>query len=149
MTCHEHQERISGHLDGELSEHEARRFEEHLAVCRDCRDEWERLRNLKEDMAMLKFREPSDAELERYWRNVYNRLERGTGWILFSLGAIITLSYGSIKMFEVILDNADLPWVMKLGIVSLAVGAVVLFVSVVRERLMLRKGDKYSQEVQR
>jgi anti-sigma factor RsiW len=149
MSCQKFEYWISGYIDGELPEDERRQLEKHMAGCDDCRGELERLRTLKEELAMLKFREPSDAEIERYWRRVYNRLERGIGWILFSLGAILVLGWGAIMLLEDVLGDAHLPPAMKVGIVSLAVGAVVLFVSVVRERLTFRRGDKYSREVQR
>jgi len=149
MSCQEYEHWITGYIDGELSEPERRQLEGHVAECKACRRELERLSSLKEDLDMLKFREPSDADLDRYWANVYNRLERGIGWILFSLGAIIALGYGAIMFVEALLEDAEVPLLMKIGIVALVLGTVVLFVSLARERLSVRKTDKYSREVER
>ena len=98
---------------------------------------------------MIKFKEPSDLELQRYWSGVYNRLERGAGWILVSLGTIVLASFAAIEMVQEMLGDPDLPLTIKVGVVSLIIGGVTLFVSVFRERLSIKKTDKYSREVQR
>ena len=98
---------------------------------------------------MLKFKELSDAELQRYWSGIYNRLERGVGWILFSLGAIVALCYAGVKLVEEMINDPAVSLVLKVGVIALIIGGVILFVSVLRERLTLRKTDKYSREVER
>jgi len=85
---------------------------------------------------------------DRYWLNVYNRIERGLGWILTSIGAMIVLFYGAYKAVEAILADTQLEWFMKAGILALLGGVVILLVSVLREKLRLRKTDKY-EEIQR
>ena len=92
MNCEELKSTMMSYLDGELPEEERARFERHLSQCETCADEFAGLGKLKEELAMLKFREPSDVELEAYWRGVYNRLERGVGWVFFS-AATGTKSY--------------------------------------------------------
>jgi hypothetical protein len=149
VNCQDYETWITGYIDGELPEPDRRRLEEHLEGCRPCRLELERLTALKEELAMLKFKEPGDAELRRYWSGIYNRLERGVGWILFSLGAIIALGCGTVLTLEAVLEDTEVPLLMKVGIFALAIGLVVLLVSMLRERLTLRKTDKYSREVQR
>ena len=98
---------------------------------------------------MMKFKEPTDVELERYWHSVYNRLERGLGWVLFSLGAIIVLCYGGFKLVEEIVRDPGVAVLLKVGIVALVFGTVILFVSLLRERLAVVKVDRYSKEVER
>jgi predicted anti-sigma-YlaC factor YlaD len=149
MSCERFSPLLSGYVDGELAADERRRLEEHLETCAACRRELEGLKALKEDLAMLKFKEPSDAELERYWAGVYNRLERGIGWILLSLGAILLLSYGALQFIEGLIRDPGVALVVKIGTCALVVGLVVLFVSLLRERLTVRKVDRYSKEVDR
>ena len=93
--------------------------------------------------------EPTDAKRNGYWRSVYNRLERGVGWICFSVGAILLLCYGAFKLIEEMIRSPSVAVVVKVGVVGLILGVVILVVSVVRERLVLRKKDKYSEEVER
>ena len=98
---------------------------------------------------MIKFKEPSDAELERYWSRIYNRLERGVGWILFSLGAIVLICWGAFEAIEEMIQDPGISLALKVGVVALIVGGAILLVSAVRERLTVRKTDKYSREVER
>ena len=149
MSCDTFQCLITGYLDDELSADQRQELKAHLADCPNCRAELAEMKTLKEGLAMITFREPGDAELERYWGAVYNRLERGVGWILFSLGAIALLSYGTFTLVEEVITDPTIGWIVKIGVSALLAGLVVLFVSLLRERLMLRKSDKYSKEVQR
>lgn len=149
MSCEPFNLLLSGYLDDELAADERRRLEEHLETCEDCRRELDALKALKEDLAMLKFKEPSDAELQRYWAGVYNRLERGIGWILFSLGAILLLSYGAFRLIESVIQDPAVSLAVKIGACALVFGLVVLFVSLLRERLAVCKVDRYSKEIDR
>ena len=149
MSCENFQYLITGYLDDELSAEQRQSLDAHLADCPPCRQELAELKELKEGLAMMKFKEPGDAELERYWRGIYNRLERGIGWTLFSIGAIALLCFGAFKLVEEMITDPTVQWIVKIGVLALLAGVVVLFVSLLRERLMLRKTDKYSKEVQR
>jgi len=148
MSCEDYRQLITGY-DDELSVADRERLESHLRACDACRRELDELAAFKEHLTMIKFKEPSDAELERYWSRIYNRLERGLGWILFSLGAIVVLCWAAFEAIEEVIKDPGISLVLKVGVVSLIVGGVVLFVSIVRERLTIRKTDKYSREVER
>ena len=149
MTCQDYGRLLTGYVDRELSDDQRRRVETHLRQCADCSRQLDELVSIKERLTMIKFKEPSDLELQRYWGGVYNRLERGLGWILVSLGAIIVLSLGAIEMIREMLGDPEVPLLLTIGVVSLIIGGVTLFVSVFRERLSVKKTDKYSREVQR
>ena len=149
MSCQEFKPMITGYLDGELSPEQAQRLQSHLSTCQDCSGELANLRDLKENLAMIKFKEPTDAELERYWKSIYNRLERGLAWILFSAGAIIVLCYGGFKLIEQTIKDPSIGLLLKIGLTALVFGAVILFVSLLRERLTVGKVDKYSKEIER
>ena len=149
MSCEKFKPLITGYVDGELSEDQKQQLETHLQGCAGCKEELDKLRQLKEDLAMVKLKEPSDLELQQYWSGVYNRLERGIGWILFSVGAIIVLCYGGFKLIEEVIKDPSVGLLLKIGLVALVFGIVILFVSILRERLRVRKVDKYSKEVKR
>jgi anti-sigma factor RsiW len=149
MRCDQFNQWAGAYLDGELSEADRRRFEEHLASCEQCRREVADLRNLTEDLDMMRFKEPGDEELQRYWTGVYNRLERSLGWILLSVGAILTLCYGAFKAIEELVRDPTVSIILKVGVCALIAGLVILFVSLLRERLVVHKVDRYSREVER
>jgi len=149
MNCDEIRPAISARVDGELAPDQQKRLEEHLAGCEACRRELAETKALKEELDMIRFTEPTDAELERYWSNVYNRLERGIAWVLLSVGAIVLLCYGGFKLVESIITDPKLQWWLKAGVLAAVFGAAILFVSLLRERLAVRKADQYSREVER
>jgi len=149
MTCQDYEDLLTGYVDEELSDDQRRGVESHLRECADCSRQLEELASIKEHLTMIKFKEPSEMELERYWSGIYNRLERGVGWILLSLGAIIVLSLGALEMVQEMLADQQLSPYMKFAVISLVIGGVTLFVSVFRERLSVRKSDKYSREVEK
>ena len=149
MTCQDYERLLTGYVDRELSDDQRRQVETHLRQCADCSRQLDELVSIKERLTMIKFKEPSDLELKRYWSGIYNRLERGAGWILVSLGTIVVLSLGAIEMIKEMLGDPEVPLLLTIGVVSLIIGGVTLFVSVFRERLSIKKTDKYSREVQR
>jgi len=149
MSCEEYLSKITAYADGELPADQRDELEAHLRSCESCRRELAETTALKEELAMIKFSEPTDAEFERYWSHVYNRLERGIGWILFSLGAIVLLCYGGFRLVEQVITDPTIAWVVKVGVLALVFGTVILFVSLLRERLAVRKADRYSREVER
>ncbi|MDY7010104.1 MAG: zf-HC2 domain-containing protein [Planctomycetota bacterium] len=149
MNCEDLKPLMMALLDGELPPEQREKLESHLATCESCRQELAEFIAMKEKLAMVKFREPSDDELDRYWKSIYNRVERGMGWVLFSLGAIILLCYGSFKLIEEIIRDPKIALILKIGVVALIFGVVILFVSLLRERLAVRKADMYSKEIKR
>jgi len=149
MSCDEFRSMISAYVDGELTPDQRERLESHLSACDACKRELAEVRALKKELDMIKFTEPTDEQLERYWSGVYNRLERGAGWVLFSIGAIVLLCYGGFKLVEEVVRDPAVAWWVKGGVLALVFGLAILFVSLLRERLAVRKVDRYSREVKR
>ena len=149
MSCDEFRSMISAYADGELTPEQRERLEGHLSACDACKRELAEVRALKKELDMIKFTEPTDEQLERYWSGVYNRLERGAGWVLFSIGAIVLLCYGGFKLVEQVVRDPAIAWWVKGGVLALVFGLAILFVSLLRERLAVRKVDRYSREVKR
>jgi len=135
-------------LDGELSGEERAELDRALAEQSDLRQEWERLARVKEATKEMSYREPPEETWEHYWVSVYNRLERGFGWVLVSIGALVLLGYGAWHALGALLGDVALPAFIKLAIFAGLFGTLILLFSVVREKLFVRKGDRY-KEVQR
>ena len=96
----------------------------------------------------MKLKQLPEMYWDEYWQHVYNRLERGFSWILISIGVIIIGSFLIWQFLESLIANQDIPLLLKTGILILIAGLVVLIVSILREKLMVRKVDKY-REVER
>lgn len=135
-------------LDGELSPPERGELDGALAADAELRAEWERLRGVKEVMKTMSLERPPEEVWEGYWLSVYNRLERGLGWILVSVGSVVLVGFGLWEAVQGILADTSLPGFVKVAIFVLLLGLVALALSVVREKLFTARRDPY-KEVQR
>jgi len=142
------QSRISGYLDDELDPADREAFERRLEVDGDLARELEALRALRQVTGGMSLREFPDRIWERYWDGTYNRLERRVGWLLFSAGSAVLLAGGLYEAALALLRDTAGPWWIRAAVGALCGGTAILFVSVVRERLFMRRRDPY-REVER
>ncbi len=143
--CDTLQALMSGYLDEELDEADRRHLELHLESCAECRREFDGLRGLVEAADSLHVETLPEDVWDEFLENVYNRTERRLGWALLILG-IAALSSLVVYFLVVV------PWASPLvkGVVALPVaGLLILFVSVLRQRLHVLKTDRYSRDVRR
>ncbi len=136
---------MMGAVDGELTAEERKEFELFLAENPEYKKEYQEYKNLKEATKDMKFKNPPAELWDSYWLNVYNRIERGLGWILLSIGCIILLVFAGFHFFKTLIFEADLPLVIKISIFSVIAGLAILLVSIVRERLFTYKSDPYKE----
>ena len=143
MTCHDYRDLMMGYLDKELTDEQRRQFEEHLAGCSECTGELEQFRKLKSITDEVTLVEPEDRLWQDYWGGVYNRIERGIGWIIFSVAAILLTIYGGFKLIEEIVKDPTIGMLLKAGLLALILGLAILFVSALRERVYFWSKDRY------
>jgi hypothetical protein len=126
-------------------QHELQRMIEKYPYLQNETNEYKKI---KEVIHTMKFKTPPDDVWDRHWLGIYNRIERGLAWILFSIGAVILISYGIFHFIEAIFTDTQITGIIKFGILAIVVGLVILLVSVFREKMIVRKKDPY-KEVQR
>ncbi|MBN2413514.1 hypothetical protein JXQ31_17685 [candidate division KSB1 bacterium] len=136
---------LMGAVDGELTAEERKEFELLLAENPEYKKEYQEYKNLKEATKEMKFKNPPAELWDSYWLSVYNRIERGLGWILLSIGCIILLTFAGFHFFKTLIFEADLPLIIKISIFSVIAGLAILLVSIVRERLFTYKSDPYKE----
>lgn len=139
---------INKYIDKKLSEQEKEELYKLIKKDKKLEEELKELYKMKEVMSMLKSTDP-DKEWDEYWSHLYNRLERGVGWIITSIGTILLLTFAGFQFVKELIKDPQLALYAKIGIMALIIGFVILFVSVVRERIFMGKSDKYSKEVKR
>jgi anti-sigma factor RsiW len=132
-------ELLSGYIDGELTQQHQQRVDIHCDACPDCRRELDQLIELRKDVG--------GALLSRYgedvWRENMNdtttRVSRGIGWILFIAGVLAASGLATIAF---LLESSISP-LEKFIVVAVYGGLAALLVSVLRQRIIERKTDKY------
>lgn len=145
MKCEEIKPLMMAYLDGEIEEEKKREIEKHVSECESCRREYQSFAKLKEVTDRMKFADLSDELWAGYWKGIYRRIERGAGWIFLSIGAIVLLAFGAYQFFRELFADPNVSWIVKVGVSTCAFGAIVLLVSIVRERLFLCKTERYSE----
>lgn len=132
-------ELLSGYIDGELTQQQRQQVERHCAECESCREDLQNLRDLRERIAGATF-SPIGTD---QWRENMNdssvETSRSLGWILFILG---TVALGIVLMFGVLMDDG-INLGMKVILFAVYAGLAALLYSVLRQRLIERKTDKY------
>ena len=140
--------KVMAYLDGELPDSEMKEVAQLIEKNEEYREAYQTLKNVKEVTQDMKLRQLPEMYWDEYWEHVYNRIERGISWILISLGAIIIASFLVWHFIEQIIGNQDISVWLKAGIFIFFAGVIVLFLSILREKIMVRKVDKY-REVER
>jgi ABC-type multidrug transport system fused ATPase/permease subunit len=141
-------ELLAGYVDNELTQEERETFERELKQNPELRAELEEFRRLKEVTGMVRYADLPDEVWESYWQSIYRKLERGIGWILFSVGAIILLIAAAYAFFAGFLADPTVPLIIKVGVSAIVAGLIFLLVSYIRERLFAYHRDRY-KEVQK
>lgn len=145
MNCDEIKILLSALVDNELDPEQKKAVGDHLAACADCRAEYARLNRLKEVTDSMKYFDLPDKLWAGYWNGIYNKIERGLGWIFLSLGVILIVSIGAWETLNKFFLDSRPPLILKIGVGSGIFGVIILLVSVIRERLFSRAHDRYEE----
>ena len=141
--CREFELLMMRRIDGEISPVDEKRLQKHLESCPLCRKALDEYSRLAAATGEVEMRKVSQEEWDIYWYRVYNRLERGLAWILVSLGAVAAFAWMALRLvMHFVSDPTTALWA-KGGILVLAAGLALLFISVLREKLSLRRTDRY------
>lgn len=132
-------EYLSGYIDGELTQQQRQWVELHCERCADCNRLKQELSALRASVSGAKLSPIGDDR----WRETMNdsgvQLTGMIGWVLLIAGG---LGLGGIALWGIISDSG-LGAFMKFAILAFYGGFAVLLVSVLRQRLIERKTDKY------
>lgn len=143
MACREFKDLMMGYLDNELDDSQKQSFLDHIQKCPECSAELDDFKKLKKITDDVQFYEPEDKLWNQYWSSVYNRAERGIGWIIFSISSICLLIFAGFKCIEAIIKDPRYGMLLKIGLIALVVSVAILLVSVLRERLFFRNKERY------
>ena len=132
-------EMISGYLDGELTQQQSQCVDLHVGACGECARLLEELRALRARMGDSHL----SSKQEDAWREEMDdptvQLTRGIGWLLL-IGAGLIIAGAVVVLFW---TDSGITTGWKLVIGAFYLGLAGLFVSVIRQRLIERKTDKY------
>ena len=135
-------------LDDEIDTEGRRELDEGLAGDASLRKEWESMERVKEVASGMTLAEPPTEIFDEYWEDVVRRNERKFGWVVLSAGAVLVGGWAIFEFLRSIVSDPTMPILAKIGLLLLSLGGAIVTVSVVREKLFLRRRDPY-REVRR
>lgn len=84
-----------------------------------------------------------ESQEEIYFYKFFSKIERAVGWFFFITGLIILISYGLYEFVLALLRDSQLNIVFKVGIFFVIIGFLILLFSIIREKIILSRTDKY------
>lgn len=142
----EHETLLSGYLDGELNPGQERLVEDLLREDAHFRREFEQMKRFAVGTrAAFAVEPPPEHMWEDFLGGVHTRLERRAGWLLLIVGSLLLAACG---LYYYVSGPWAPAWAKVLAALP-AAGLVLLFLSVLRQRLRAAKTDRYSREVYR
>ncbi len=134
-------------IDGENTLDEEVELKQYLLQNRELAEEYQQLKNLKKMTTQTKMKEPAPELWDSYSQTLFTKMERGIGWILFTVGALVLLFYGAWLVFSDLLTDPALAWWLKGAIIAVTAGTIILLVSLVRERMYMNKHERYKDVI--
>ena len=140
-NCEEYKALTMGMMDGELTEDESMRLNNHLIRCSSCREELEQLRGTSSKLNGIDIKEPDDGIVDKTWKSPYSKLTKNFGILLVIAGWLIMMMYGAYE-FIVTKETESIP---KYAFVIILIGIVILFIAVLRDRIRSYRNDPYKE----
>lgn len=135
-------------IDGAAGDAEIAELKRLMAGDAALKDEYIAMKNIKEVTDAMKFKEMPDSFWDGYWGGIYNRLERGLGWGLLSIGLALISAFALFHVFNDFFLNSSISIIVRGGVLIGSVGALVVLWSILREVLFARQHERY-KEIQR
>lgn len=129
---------LSAFLDAELTQAESQRVRLHLEDCAICRKALDELRTLHDTAQSLEFPSPDRDEVARLENALSVRAPRITGWLLLVVAGVFWAGYAAYRF----LMQPSVGF-RELVVAASVAGFVLLFASVLRQRLLERPHDRY------
>ena len=129
---------LTGYLDGVLTQGDRQRVRLHLEDCADCRRLIDEMRETREATMTTRFELPADDQWNEAPRGLASRLSFGLGWIMV-LVWLVGMTGLCIGHFWA----SDVPLTAKLLVFGDLSGIVLLFLSVLIDRLKTMRTDPY------
>lgn len=131
---------LSGYVDSELTQADNQRVRLHLEDCPSCRSLVDDLLQIREAAMETYFPVPKDEEWREAPRSQGSRWFRRVGWILLT---VWILGAGWLAAGAFLTGSAL--WYEKVLIAVFAGGGLLLFLSVLLDRIKALKTDRYGR----
>jgi len=129
---------LSGYLDGELTQADEQRVRLHLEEDAEDREMVLEMERIRQAARSTELPVPGDEEWNEAPRSAGSRWLRSTGWLLLVGWAVVL---AGLAVWGLIVGPDE--WWQKLLAIAVVGGPVLLFLSVLIDRLEVMKHDRY------
>ncbi|TQV85580.1 anti-sigma factor family protein [Aliikangiella coralliicola] len=134
-------EKLSGYLDGELTQQEAQKVSLLIETDSEYQQLYQELSLMRHEIQSLSLQEQELEHLEKLFQEPIAKTTRMFGLALIAVASVAIVGFTFFKIFT----NPDLGLLEKLLVGALGSGSLLLLFSVLRQRLMNAKKDKYGK----
>lgn len=133
-------ELLSGYVDDELTQQDAQRVRLHLDQCTTCNQELEEIKRLRRNIGAARLSNVNNDIWRETMDDASVKATRGIGWLLVIGGVLVAAGF---LVYEVLTNFSSWGLMEKLIVGGIYGGGLLLFISVLRQRLIERKKDRY------
>jgi anti-sigma factor RsiW len=139
VTHDQLRELLSPYLDAELTQADSQRVRIHLEDCPECVTALAQMKEIRRLTGALEFQDPPEDRMDELGQRLSVQMPRRLGWGLILAGLAAWLIYGA----AVAISNFRMPTPQEMLAGLIPVGVLLLFISVVRQRLLELPHDRY------
>jgi len=132
-------EQLSGYIDGELTQQERQRVVLHCETCEECRGNLAELQALRQRIGKTRLSVIGEDKWRETMEDTTVQTSRRIGWVLFIAGLLMVCGVGLVAF----VTNSGMSLGEKVIVIAIYGGLATLLFSVLRQRLIERKTDKY------
>ncbi len=137
--CDKTQELISGYIDHELNQQDRQRVRVHIESCDQCRAVYDDLLAIKQEMGNLQYPECEEAQLDKIMKEPMANGMAIVGWVILIIGFVGFMVWQLFTFYT----EPGIPTWAKIGVFLIEAGVLLLLGSVLRQRIIALKTDKY------
>ncbi|WP_444995921.1 hypothetical protein [Aliikangiella sp. IMCC44359] len=140
-TSEEQLEKISGFLDGELTQQEAQKISLLIETDQEYKQLYDELSMMRYEVQSLSLQEQELEHLDRLFKEPVAKISRIFGFALIAISAVFIIGLTFFKIFS----NPDIGMLEKLLVGAVGSGSLLLLFSVLKQRISSAKNDKYKR----
>ncbi len=138
-SCEHVSEKMSGFIDNELTQQESQKIRVHIEQCKSCSQLHADLMDMQSKIKSIQSDGGEEAALEKIMEDLGAKKTQNWGWIFVVIGSVMMMGYASMN----ILSEIDLTTFEGFFSTLIGLGGLLLFISVIRQRMVASKTDKY------
>ena len=130
---------LTGYLDNELTQQDRQRVEQRMINEPTYRVQFDDLNSLQANIAELDFQSSKATQWSELASNVTVRTTRSLGWLTYIISTLFLVGYGLYALIITETENAF----VKTAVLGILLGLGLLLISVIKQRLVESKTDRY------